>query len=311
MPRPRAAGPPPRPAARSPRRTRWPGGPSRPWPPTAGPAARRDPASRRTAATSPAARPSPRRATSDSTQRAHAVPLVRDHPGIAVRLVDGPRHDGRGVGPAGAAEPQRLRRAPRPARRSARRSTGSCSSARSREPAPPERLGVEQRGARRHEGLRVARPAEPLVALRAVRGHGHEVVPLRPRHVLVQPVQRAVAALERRAPRGVTADRHDLGVEELRLRLDLGVLEPVERERRLEHGHGVVREHPRVGRPGAPQRAQVERPVRLQDLGVPDRDDGPPRPAHGQPDVARDVLPAVEQRPAGSALEPRGRAGRR
>ncbi len=295
------------------RRTRWRAARSRPWPPRDGPAG------------ASGSSQSPNCCDGDQEPvgapargeridpRAHARPLVLEDARVAVRLVHRPRHDRRRVGPAGPPDPERPRRAPRRAPRSGRRAPRPAPSARSRSQLRQNASRVEQRRARRRERLRVAGPAQPLVALRAVRRHRDEVVALRPDDVLVEPVQAARREHSKVARGGgVAADRDELGVEELGVGLDLGVAEPVERERGLEHRRRRRQRGRRCRSPwrsGAPAGGATRRARAPRRAGP-----GPPmpaRPAHPQPDEARDVLPAVELRHARAARRPPRRAGPR
>ena len=307
MPRPRADGPPPPSTARSRRRTRWPGGPSPPWPPRArsggasgssqSPNCVTGPAARPGRAAPPATRPScaccP---TGPRSPRHRRTPRTRTTARWSRRR---PSRPGRT-----AAAP----RAPRPGRRSARPAPGP---ARARGPGASSARTTPRRAAwSRSPTKACASPVQPSRSSRCGQSVGTDTKLSRCDQATFSCSRFSAASPHSNVERSgaslliatISASRSSA------VRLDLGVLEPVERERRLEDRHGIVREHPRVGRSRAPQRAQVERPVRLQDLGVPDRDDGPPRPANGETDIARDVLPAVEQRPAGSAIEPGGRA---
>ena len=128
-------------------------------------------------------------------------------------------------------------------------------------------------------------------------------------HVLVEPGQRRVGAVERAPRRGVAADREDLGRDQLGAGSHLGVPEAVEGERRLQHGLAVVGQHVRVGRLGRAQRAGVQAAVRLQHLGVPHGHGVAGPAADGEPDDTGDVLAGVEAHGAAGrdrALGPEG-----
>ena len=132
---------------------------------------------------------------------AHAVELPFEHLRAAVRLVHRERHDGRGIRPARHAPCCRW--ACRPSACPRRRMMSGTTDGHTAlvglvdlevaQPRHPERLGVQQRVGGRREGLRVAGPAEALVALRAVGRHRDEVVALGPQHVRVELVERRVA----------------------------------------------------------------------------------------------------------------------
>ena len=148
--------------------------------------------------------------------RLHAGQLPRQHLAVAVGDVHRPRHDRGGVRPAGAAE-RELAVAEDVGDDAGHGAVGGLVVREVDEPARPEGARVEQGARRGCEGLRVAGPAEPLVALRAVGRHGDEVVPLRPPDVLVEPGEVGVRAGEAPSDRGVAADGEDLGRHELRV----------------------------------------------------------------------------------------------
>ena len=126
---------------------------------------------------------------------AHARELPLEHGQVPVRLVDRPRHDRGRVGPARPSEAQLAgeHHVGHDRRHAEVRVLVELEVA---QPARPERGRVEQRAAGRRERLRVAGPAESLVALRTVGRDGDEVVALRPHHVLVEPGQVRIRAFE-------------------------------------------------------------------------------------------------------------------
>ena len=173
----------------------------------------------------------------------HARVLVANDGWIAICLIDGPRHDGGRVRPAGSPEPRlTLEHDVRDHGRHAQHRV--LVEREIAQPACPERLCVEEGAGGRREGLGVTGPTESLVALRAVRRDRDEVVPLGPDDVFVKPVQVRVGGLERASPRRRAADRDVRGVDDLRIGFDLGVAKAMERERRLQHdglGHRRAR----------------------------------------------------------------------
>jgi hypothetical protein len=97
---------------------------------------------------------------------------------------------------------------------------------------------------------------------------------------------------------------------DIRRRLDLGVAEAVEGERRLEVRLLVVREDIAVGCLGGAERANVERPIRFEDLGVADRHRLAAPAADVQPDESGEVLAAVDGEPGRGAADDRRREDR-
>jgi hypothetical protein len=223
-------------------------------------------------------------------------------------LVDGPRHDRRGVRPSGPAHghPFALGR-DGGILQDVRHDRGDGAvgvlvELEVAQPGHPERLDVEEGARGRRERLRVARPAEPLVALRAVGRERDEVVALRPSDVRVQALEARVGAFERgsRAVGARDGDgrrRHDLRAGHF------GVLEAVERERRLEGGLAVVGEDVPVGRAlrcGAPSCGWSRR-ARAPRRGAPDA--VARRAAHDEAEPAGDVLAKVEEGVAVAVLD--------
>ena len=145
---------------------------------------------------------------------AHAVELPHQDLVRPVGLVHRQRDDGRGIRPARAthvlgrdAAHEHVDRADDVGHH--RRDTAFVGlvDLEVAQPRRPERLRVHQRRGSGAERLRVAGPAEPLVALRAVGGHRDEVVALRPEDVRVELVERFVRRAERAAGRQVARDR--------------------------------------------------------------------------------------------------------
>ena len=231
---------------------------------------------------------------------AHARVRVAQHARVAEALVQHPRHDGRGVAPGGgrAADAERGKGGRHDERHHAVRAALLV-----REVAQPRReervaVGEEARGGR--EDLDVARPAEALVALRAVGGDREEVAAHAPHDVLVQAVEQLVRRREP-ARAGQVAREHDRGhvgrVELARPALDRGVAEAVEREPRLPLDRAVAGELEHVGRDGVAQRTERELAV-LEHLGVPQGEARARRAVHPDAESADEVLAEVEDRGA-------------
>ena len=114
----------------------------------------------------------------------------------------------------------------------------------------------------------------------------------------MQLVQPLVGAGEGRPPPQVAADGHHLGPEHGCGGLDLRVPEPVEGERRLER-HGIAaRERVLVGRERRSECFRVERPIRLEDLRMPDAHPITRGAADLESRESRQVLPGIEEHPA-------------
>ncbi len=168
------------------------------------------------------------------------------------------------------------------------------------EPAVQEVGGVELERGRGRVGRDVPGPAEPLVALRAVRRHREEVALLAPHRVLDEPVDERFGAGEGAGAAQIRVDDDGLqgrGVELARPPGDLGVAEPVEGEGRLEDLDALTGQHERVRRGGGAQRPRAELAV-LEHLRVPQHDLGARRPRDGDPHPADEVLAEVHERPA-------------
>ena len=168
---------------------------------------------------------------------AHAGILTLEHTAVTVGQIHRPRNDDRRIGPSrGSREvcrvaAQRIRDHPRDA---AARTLIAGDIA---EPLREETgdVHVERGGA--GEDLRVARPSQTLVALRAVGGHVEEVAALTPHDVVLQLIQQRVGRDE--LTRLIQVGRHrNPGdrprVRSLRKALHRHVAEAMEREVRLE-----------------------------------------------------------------------------
>lgn len=232
--------------------------------------------------------------------RAHRRVVAAQQTALAVGVEEGGGDDGRGVAPArGAAGERQLGRrqfAERHIRNHQRdRAVRSLLDAQIGEPAVEEGPAVERGARRRGEGHDVAGPAEPFVALRAVRGHGEEVAALGAYDVVVQRVHTLVGAAELADAAQVAG--HDVDLHHLdgdaRGGDDLGVTEAVEGELRLQFGR-VAGQGVLVGGAGATQDARQQAAVAVEDLGVPDGHRASRRAVDAQPQPAGQVLARVD-----------------
>ena len=136
--------------------------------------------------------------------------MALEQPGVAVRFPNRPGANDAGVGPAraeglaAAAVRHRIGRVVGIGAEAALRLVHVV------DPLGEKRgdIGVETRGA--HVGLRVAHPAEALVALRAIRGDLDEVGALRPLGVAGELREHRVAALEPARERRIVV-QHEAG----------------------------------------------------------------------------------------------------
>ena len=130
---------------------------------------------------------------------------------------------------------------------------------------------IEHRAA--HENLRVARPAQPLVALRTVGGHADKVSALPPHYVLIKFVHHFVRAgkLARLFKVGV----HDFARDELDFRFavrrNLHIPKAVEREQRTKFLAIAAGGNINVGGFGTAQVFRIDRAVRTQHFAVAER----------------------------------------
>ena len=163
----------------------------------------------------------------------HALVLAGKKAGIAVDFVDSPRADGGGIPPGGCAEIvdgddvwHRLRNALFDGLFGGDVAQPFCKEGRD--------VVVERR--RAAEDLRIPRPAEALVALRAVGGKIEEVAPLPPDDVLLQAVYKGVFAGEgaRLLHIGVQHEEGEIFGADLVDALDAEIAEAVEGEVRAE-----------------------------------------------------------------------------
>ncbi len=231
------------PAGRCGRRRRSRGTSNRPSPPMAARAARRGRASRRTASLPPAGRPA--RPSREATRSSAACCRTgrKTTVAVAVGLEDGPRHDRGRVAPSRPARTAALRPGPRRGRRWARRARRP-DRARGRAASWPRTPPVEQRARRRRR-----RPGRPRSSRGARRAAGSPSARTRSCRAATRRRSRGSGSgrIGRRlepAPSGVVAaDRYHLGTRgPVGVRVDLGVPEAVEGERRLEDGLAVIGE---------------------------------------------------------------------
>ena len=301
---PRRATPRARRGERCGRRRRSPGRSDPSWRPKA------DPAERSESSQSPnwkvsGSRPSgPHRARRDSIQRSHARVLVANDGDIAIRLVDGPRHDGGRVRPPRSPEPRLA--VQHDVRDHGRHPQHRVLIEREiAQPACPERLGFEQRAGGRREGLGI--PVQPRRSSRCGQSVGTETKLSRCDQTTFSwnRFRSASERLERAPARGRAADRHVRCFDHVRVGFDLGVSEAVEREHRLEDDSPVIGEDVGIGRSCRSEGAGVQGSVRLQDLGVSHRDPLVAPAPDAEPHVARHVLTAVGPKQPRSCLDRR------
>ena len=158
----------------------------------------------------------------------------------------------------------------------------------------------------RREDLRVARPAQPLVALRAVGRHVEEVALLPPEDVVLELVDERLRGLELARLRhvGVDDDPGQRVRRQLpRVAVDGHVAEAEEREVRLERLRPAALE--RVARRGLrlAQVLRVEVALLVEHLGVAQRDGRAGGSLRLEPHPADHVLAHVDDRVAGRRLE--------
>ena len=156
------------------------------------------------------------------------------------------------------------------------------------------------------EGLRVSRPAQALVALRAVRGHVEEVPLLAPDDVALELVDEGLRGLELARPRHVGVDDdagQGLGRELAREAVHRHVAEPEEGEERLEGLRAAALQRVLQGRLRLAQVLRVEVALLVEDLGVAEGDGRARGALHLEPDPAHHVLAQVGDRVAARSLE--------
>ena len=231
----------------------------------------------------------------------HRGILPLQQPAVAVDLVDRPGADDAGVGPGRAAVV-----AGHLHRRDHRElAVGALAVGQVDQPLGEERLDVADQGRRADVDLRIAGPAQSLVALGAVGRDVDEVGPLRPVDVAEELVEHRVGAGERAHDRRVARQRDPRDRLLGRPRLqpgDLDVLEAVEREPRLPGLLALTVADIGIRDAGLAEVGRVDRAVRVEPLGEP-QGDLPARFAVDlEPDDAGEVLAQVEHERPGLRL---------
>ena len=158
------------------------------------------------------------------------------------------------------------------------------------------------------EDLRVARPAEALVALRAVRGHVEEVAFLAPERVREEAVDEGVRGLDRAGAFEVGVDDERLevrGVHRFGESLELDVAEAVEREMRADGADAAVGGERVLGLGGA-EVVAVEIAL-LEDFADLEAPGGARGRAVDDFDPSRELLFEIEDGLAGRGLDHFGR----
>ena len=234
----------------------------------------------------------------------HAGVLAAEHSGIAVAFKKHPRDHGGGVAPRCHGRFEHAQHGRDDDRNHA--VPVALLDGEVFQPGAEEAQGVVEVAGGGAEDLDVAGPAEPLVALRAVRGQRQEVSAHAPQGVLVQAVQQRVGAFEPAGPAHVIVN-HD-GGDRRRVQLagpvvHLGVTEAVEREQRFPFFRAVVLstgsgEGVGVRGGGLAQRAEGEFAA-LQHLGVAEGDRMPGPAADPDPEASHQVLAEVQHRGTG------------
>ncbi len=138
------------------------------------------------------------------------------------------------------------------------------------QPLGEERRDIHRVRRGRDEDLRVAHPAEALVALRAVGGHAEVVATLAPQDVGEQAVQARIGAFPGADAARVAAEDHASDSVQRRLRRQAGqldVAEAVEGERRLPDLDPGARADVVIGVARAAHVGHVDRAIRVQHLG--------------------------------------------
>src|SRR5712671_2549150 len=146
----------------------------------------------------------------------HSFPILFDNLFVACLDPGGPRDDDATIAPSRAITGIRTRCA----RRENSVHVGSnLRSTQVRSEFPGEGRQIHVVGSRAPEDLRVSRPSEALVALRAVCGHSDEVRTLPPQDIAPQLVDHSVPSLERRSEWSIGVKRNRLHIVDLWLPL--------------------------------------------------------------------------------------------
>ena len=215
--------------------------------------------------------------------RAHTCVLTHEDTRVAVRLEDGPRNDNRHVGPtrarrhASARSPENIGN--HPGNRAIRLLVRSDVGQPLREESGDVR--VERRGGREH--LRVAGPAESLVALRTVGGDIQEVAALSPHDVVLELVDERVGCLERARRRHIRVNNDACDRIERRRAgksVDCDVSKSLKSEMRLVDFDAFAFQNVFHRLRRVAQIFRVEVPRLVEHLGVAQAYDGAGRSAH-------------------------------
>ena len=235
----------------------------------------------------------------------HAVVLLFQQARVAIAQVDRPRADHRCIAPhRRAAAPEHTGFALPVLGRRLRDEMGHAAvgllvGAQVAQPLGVERRHVHVVARRSGKHLRVGRPSQALVALRAVGRHVHKVALLPPHDVVLQLVDHGVGALKSARRRRVRV-QHDAG-QGIQRRLagqslDRHVLKALEGKVRREHLVGVRRAFQDVARGllGLAQVLGVQIAFLVQHLGMAQCDLGACRAARLHPHPADHVLAKVK-----------------
>jgi len=241
----------------------------------------------------------------------HAGILHLQNTPVAIHLVHRPGNDHGGIGPAG-------RTARKPSRKG-RQDVGhdmGYSSFRTligryiTQPLGKKAADQPVEHGRPGKHLGVARPSQPLVALRTVGGHVQEVALHAPLDVELKPVQQRVRA-DPCAGRLKGRVDHDAGnglrCQLPRIAADGHVTEAVEGEMGLENFLAVPFKDVLVRLSGTAEVFRVEIAVFVQHLGVAERHDRAGRPPYAQSHPAHHVLAHIHHRIAFGRVQDRDR----
>src|SRR5882757_4564864 len=147
----------------------------------------------------------------------HSFPILFDNLFVACLDPGGPRDDDATVAPSRAITRIRARCA---RRENSVHIRSNLRSTEVRSEFPGERRQIHVVGGRAPEDLRVGRPSQALIALRAVCGYSDEVRTLPPQDIAPQLIDHSVAGLERRSEWSVSVKRNRLHIVDLWLPLE-------------------------------------------------------------------------------------------
>ena len=219
---------------------------------------------------------------------------VFQHALVVIALIERPGHDGGRVAPGRAAVAAVLEHLRHDERHSA---VLALIEGKILQPFGQHERAVHVDARRAAEGLAVARPAQPLVALRAVGGHVHKVAPLPPLYVVEELIDALVRAAKARCHCDVRADDHAREIAHIDLArpvFQTHIAEAEERELRLEGLPAAARERIADLRLGDAVVFIIEVAVLVQHLAVTDDDTRARRPLHAEAQPADHVLPQIE-----------------